>query len=134
MKKHCISYPTNVSVNSNWVHPPGNPRENFFERVNPGHPGNFCCLIPLPRGKNDGRIPGERNFPKLEETASYASINLTGYHPPGLTARPIIFPSKSPPRGQLFIAKLQPLGRKKRNKIPTPGHNLPSSNAKISMK
>ena len=21
--------------------PPGNPQENFFERANPGHPGNF---------------------------------------------------------------------------------------------
>ena len=29
----------NVSVSSKWVHPP--PRENFFERANPGHPGNF---------------------------------------------------------------------------------------------
>ena len=40
--------PSNVSVNSNWVNPP--PRENFFERANPGHPGNLC-LIPCPRGK-----------------------------------------------------------------------------------
>ena len=39
--------------------PPGNPRENFFERVNTGHPGNSFCLIPLPHGKNDGRILGD---------------------------------------------------------------------------
>ena len=38
--------------------PPGNPRENVFERANPGHPGNFFCLIPCPGAKNDGRIPG----------------------------------------------------------------------------
>ena len=48
-----------VSVDSNWVHPlPGNPRENFFERANPGHPGKIFCLIPCPGAKNDGRIPG----------------------------------------------------------------------------
>ena len=47
-----------VSVNSNWVHPPGNPRENCFERANPGHPGKTFCLIPCPEAKNDGRIPG----------------------------------------------------------------------------
>ena len=37
--------------------PPGNPGENFFERANPSHPGNFFCLIPCPGAKNDGRIP-----------------------------------------------------------------------------
>ena len=39
--------------------PPGNPGDNFFERANPGHPGNFFCLIPCPGAKNDGRIPRE---------------------------------------------------------------------------
>ena len=60
-----------VSVNSNWVHPPGNPGEFFFERANPGHPGKSSCLIPCPGAKNDGRIPGggakflhtRRNYP-----------------------------------------------------------------------
>ena len=52
-----------------WVPPPP---ENFFEQANPGHPGNFLSNS-LPRGKNDGRIPGVgQNFPKLEETASLA--------------------------------------------------------------
>ena len=53
---------SNVSVNFNWVHPPpppGNARENFFERANPGHPGKFFCLIPCPGAKNDGQIPRE---------------------------------------------------------------------------
>ena len=63
-----------------------------------------------------------------------AGINLTGYHLPGLTPVPLIFPSKSPPPGQRFSAKLRPPGRKNETKIPTPGHDLPSSNAKISMK
>ena len=36
-----------VSVNSNWVHPPG----KFFERANPGHQGNFYLSNSLPRGK-----------------------------------------------------------------------------------
>ena len=48
----------NVSVNSNWVHPPppGNPGEKFFERANPGHPGKLFCLIPCPGAKNYCRI------------------------------------------------------------------------------
>ena len=37
--------------------PPGKPRENLFERVNPGHPGKSFCLIPCPRAKNDAQIP-----------------------------------------------------------------------------
>ena len=37
--------------------PLGNPGENFFERANPGHPGNFFCLIPCPGAKNYCRIP-----------------------------------------------------------------------------
>ena len=45
------------------------PRENFFERANPGHPGNFFCLIPCPGAKNDGRIPGggAKFFPKSKK-------------------------------------------------------------------
>ena len=55
-----------VSVNSNWVHPPGNPRKNVFERVNPGHSGNFLS----PGQKMMVEFPGVgQNFPKLEETA-----------------------------------------------------------------
>ena len=66
--------------------------------------------------------------------ASYASINLTGYHPPGLTPWPLIFSVKIPSPGTAFQCKTRAPGSKKRNKIPTPGHNLPSSNVKISMK
>ena len=68
----CAHFEAYVSVDSNWVHPPpGNPRENFFERANPGHPGKIFCLIPCPGAKNDGRIPGggAKFSPKLEETA-----------------------------------------------------------------
>ena len=36
--------------------PPEQLRGNFFERANPSHLGNFFCLIPCPRAKNDGRI------------------------------------------------------------------------------
>ena len=50
--------------------PPGQPPRKFFERANPGQPGNFFCLIPWPRAKNDGQFPGVgQNFRKLEETA-----------------------------------------------------------------
>ena len=52
---------------------------------------------------------------------------------PGLTPGPLIFSIKIPTLGQLFSAKLRPPGRKIETKIPTHGHNLPSSNAKISM-
>ena len=52
---------------------------------------------------------------------------------PGLTHGPLIFSIKIPTPGQLFSAKLRPPGRKNETKIPTHGHNLPSSNAKISM-
>ena len=55
---------------------------------------------------------------------TYAGINLTGYHPPRLTAGPLIFPLKSLPPGQLFSAKLWPPDQKNETKIPTPGHNL----------
>ena len=63
-----------------------------------------------------------------------ASISLTGSHPPGLTAGPLIFSVKIPAPGTAFQCKTPAPGSEKRNKIPTPGRNLPSSNAKISMK
>ena len=50
--------------------PPGNPRENFFERANPGHPSKIFCLIPCPGAKMMVEFPGVgQNFPKLERTA-----------------------------------------------------------------
>ena len=62
----------NVLVISNWVHPPGQPRGKFFERANPGHPGNFFGLIPCPGATNNGRIPrGGAKFSQTEETAPY---------------------------------------------------------------
>ena len=39
----------------------------FFERANPGHPSNFLSNSRVP-GKNDGRLGGGGDFPKLEET------------------------------------------------------------------
>ena len=65
-----------ASVNSNWVHlsPRGNPREIVFERANPGHSGNSFCLISLPRGKNDGRIPG--GGAKFSETRRNCYLSL----------------------------------------------------------
>ena len=65
---------------------------------------------------------------------TYAGINLTSYHPPGLTPRLLIFSVKIPAPGTAFQCKTPAPGSKKRNKIPTPGHNFPCSNAKISMK
>ena len=55
---------TNVSVNSSWIRP----RENFFERANPCHPGIFS----LPRGRNDSRIPGA----KFSQTRRNCSLSL----------------------------------------------------------
>ena len=54
--------------------PPGNPRENFFERANPGHPGKIFCLIPCPGAKNDGRIPGCRAT--FSQTRRNCSLSL----------------------------------------------------------
>ena len=34
------------------------PRENFFERANPGHPGKFFCLIPCPGQNMMVKLPG----------------------------------------------------------------------------
>ena len=53
---------------------PGNPGENFVEQANPGHLGKFSCLIPCPRAKNDGRIPGggEKFFQTRSLTAPQA--------------------------------------------------------------
>ena len=49
--------------------PPGQPRGIFFERANPGHPGNFFCPIPCPGAKNSPGVG--QNFPTAEETAPY---------------------------------------------------------------
>ena len=65
----------NVSVNSTWIHLlPGNPRETFFDQANPDRLGNFFHLIPLPRGKNDGRIPGVRA--EFSQTRRNCSLSL----------------------------------------------------------
>ena len=66
--------PCNVSVISNWIHPSGNPRGNFFERANPGHSGNFFLSNSLSRGKNDGRIPG--SGAKFSQTRRNCSLSL----------------------------------------------------------
>ena len=75
----------------------------------------------------------ETNNGKLQQF-TYASINLTGYHPPGLTAGPLIFSAKIPTRGTVFQCKTPANGSEKTKQNPHPGHHLPSSNAKISMK
>ena len=54
--------------------PPGNPRKNFFERANPGHPGKIFCLIPCPGAKNDGRILG--GGAKFSQTRRNCSLSL----------------------------------------------------------
>ena len=53
---------------------PGNPRENFFERANPGRPGKIFCLIPCPPGKNYGRIPG--GAARFSQTRRNCSLSL----------------------------------------------------------
>ena len=80
--------------------------------------------------------PGRRVPIIHAKLKNYAGINLTGYHPPpGLTPGPLIFSVKIPALGTAFQCKTPVcISGKKRNKIPTPGHKLPSSNAKISMK
>ena len=45
-----------VSINSNCIHPPGQPLGNFLTLRIPATRANFC-LIPLPRAKNDGKTP-----------------------------------------------------------------------------
>ena len=52
---------------------------------------------------------------------SYAGINFTGYHPPGLTPGPLIFSVKIPAPGTAFSAKLRPPGRKNETKSPPLG-------------
>ena len=50
--------------------PTGQPPGKFFERVNPGHLGNFLSNSLAPGQKMIVEIPGMRqNFPKLEGTA-----------------------------------------------------------------
>ena len=50
------------------------PREIFFERANPGHPGKTFCLIPCSGAKNSGRIPG--GGAKFSQTPRNCSLNL----------------------------------------------------------
>ena len=71
-----------------------------------------------------------------DDHLNYAGINLTGYHPPPpeLIAWPLIFPVKIPTPRTAFQCKTPAPGSKNKTKIPTTGHNLPSSNAKISLK
>ena len=58
-----------VSVNSNWVHLPGNPQEIFWSKQIPATRAIFC-LSPCPRAKMIVEFPRVgQNFPKLEETA-----------------------------------------------------------------
>ena len=66
------------------------------------------------------------NQPK--HRVAYAGINLTGYHPPGLTPGPLPKPRTA------FQCKTSAPWLKNETEIPTPRHNLPSSNANISMK
>ena len=48
--------------------PPGNPRKNFFERANLGHPGNIFCLIPCPGAKMMVEFSGVgQNFPNSKK-------------------------------------------------------------------
>ena len=48
----------NVSVNSNWVHPPrATPGKIFLSERIPATRAKFFCLIPCPGAKNDGQIP-----------------------------------------------------------------------------
>ena len=54
--------------------PPGNSREKFCERANPGHLGKIFCLIPCPGAKNDGRIPG--GGAKFSRTQRNCSLSL----------------------------------------------------------
>ena len=62
-----------------------------------------------------------------------ACINLTGYHPPGLTAGPLIFFCQNLHPRDSFSVQNSGLRVKNETKVPIPGHNLPSSNAKISI-
>ena len=114
----------------------------FMQRFNTTHYGKRSAkyagailwnnLAPAMR-----EIPSYKMFKKQLQPfylASDASINLTGYHLPLADPQATNFFCQNPCPGDSFPgAKLRSPGRKKRNKIPTPGHNLPGSNAKISM-
>ena len=50
-----------------------------------------------------------------------AGINLTGYHPPLADPRATIFPSKSPPPGQIAVQNSGPRVEKTKQKSPPPG-------------
>ena len=70
----------------------------------------------------------------LSAVSGYAGINLTGYYPPpGLTAGPLIFSVNPHPRDSFSVQNSGPRVEKTKQ-VPTPGYNLPSLNAKRSMK
>ena len=64
----------NVSFSSNWVHVPlpGNPEIFLSKRIPATR--QFFCLIPLPRSKNDGRIPV--GGAKFSQTRRNCSLSL----------------------------------------------------------
>ena len=72
-------------------------------------------------------------FDRFQLTGN-AGINLTGYHPPCANPWATNFFHQNPHPGDQFSVQNSSLQVEKQNKIPTPGHNLLSSNAKISMK
>ena len=59
---------SDVSVNSNWVHPPGQPQGKFFWASESRPHGQIFLSNSLPRSQNDGRIPGggAKFFSKLK--------------------------------------------------------------------
>ena len=67
---------------------------------------------------------------------SNAGINLTGYHPPPRADcwATNFFRQNPHPRDSFSAQNSGPRVKKNETKIPTPGHNLPCSNAKRSMK
>ena len=97
-----------------------------------------------PKMKMDLNIIHEKNdiIETPEELANVnAGINLTGYHPPPPPPPPhqadpqaTNFFHQNPYPKTAFQCKTLAPGLKNRNENPTPRHNLPSSNAKRSMK
>ena len=70
----------------------------------------------------------------LFKSPIYAGINLTGYHPPRADRQATNFFRQNPHPRDSFSVQNSSHRVKNETKIPTPGYNLPSSNAKISMK
>ena len=69
---HCFCF-MSQSIPTGYI-PLGNPRENVFERANPGHPGKFFCLIPCPGAKYDGPIP--RGWGTIYQTRGNSPLSL----------------------------------------------------------